>query len=43
MRPKLYLHAGSPSPAVVTTGFVVLTPMPHEKAAICECVIVAVQ
>ena len=38
-----YLQAGSPSPAVVTTVFVVFTPMPHEKFGICECVTVADQ
>jgi hypothetical protein len=38
-----YLQAGSPSPAVVTTGFAVLTPMPQENDAICVCVIVADQ
>ncbi len=38
-----YLQTGSPSPAEVTMGFVVLTPMPQEKLAICECVIVADQ
>ena len=38
-----YLQAGSPSPAVETIGLTVLTPIPQEKLAICECVIVADQ
>ena len=38
-----YLQAGSPSPAVDTTVFVVFTPMPHVKFGICECVTVADQ
>ncbi len=38
-----YLQAGSPSPADVTIGFVVFTPMPQLKLAICVCVTVAVQ
>src|SRR4051812_4976272 len=38
-----YLQAGSPSPAVVTIGLAVLTPMPQEKLAICVCVMVADQ
>jgi hypothetical protein len=38
-----YLQAGSPSPAVVTCGFGVFTPMPHVKFMICECVTVADQ
>src|SRR5881409_2852737 len=35
------LHAGSPSPAVLTTGFVVFTAIPHDAVANCECVFVA--
>ena len=38
-----YLQAGSPSPAVVTIGLAVLTPMPQENEAICVCVMVADQ
>ena len=38
-----YLQAGSPSPAVVTIGLVVLTPIPQENVAICVCVMVADQ
>src|SRR5436190_16893231 len=36
-----YLQTGSPSPALVTSGFVVLTPIPHEKFASWLCVFVA--
>src|SRR6185369_13950207 len=36
-----YLHVGSPSPALVTSGLVVLTPMPHEKFISWLCVFVA--
>jgi hypothetical protein len=35
------LQAGSPSPAVVTSGFVVFTPMPQLKFASWLCVFVA--
>src|SRR5690349_13896325 len=38
-----YLQVGSPSPAVVTSGFVVLTPIPHEKFVSWLCVFVASQ
>ena len=38
-----YLQAGSPSPAVVTTVFVVFTPMPQVKFGIWLCVTVADQ
>ena len=36
-------QAGSPSPADATTGFVVLTAMPHEVFASCVWLFVAVQ
>ena len=36
-----YLQAGSPSPAVETSGLVVFTPIPHEKFASWLCVFVA--
>src|SRR5215218_1553846 len=38
-----YLQVGSPSPAVVTSGLVVLTPIPHEKFVSWLCVFVASQ
>ena len=38
-----YLQAGSPSPAVPTTGLTVLTPMAQLKFAICVCEMVADQ
>jgi hypothetical protein len=38
-----YLQAGSPSPAVVTCGFGVFTPIAQVKFMICECVTVADQ
>jgi hypothetical protein len=41
--PAGYLQVGSPSPALVTSGFVVLTPMPHEKFVSWLCVFVASQ
>src|SRR5687767_5798635 len=36
-REPRYLHAGSPSPAPITMGFVVLTPIPHAVPVICVC------
>src|SRR5690242_13847541 len=36
-----YLQVGSPSPADVTSGLVVLTPIPHEKFVSWLCVFVA--
>jgi len=36
-----YLQVGSPSPAAVTSGFVVLTPMPQLKFVSWLCVFVA--
>ena len=41
--PLHHLQVGSPSPAVVTSGLAVLTPMPQEKLWICVCVTVADQ
>jgi hypothetical protein len=38
-----YLQAGSPSPAVVTRGFGVFTPIAQVKFGICECVTLADQ
>ena len=38
-----YLHVGSPSPAAVTSGLVVLTPIPQLKFASWLCVFVASQ
>src|SRR4051812_30061991 len=38
-----YLQVGSPSPAVVITGFVVPYPTPQVTPASCECVTVAYQ
>ena len=36
-----YLQTGSPSPALVTSGFVVFTPIPQEKLVSWLCVFVA--